>query len=76
MRQHTIEYPIVVFRSEDDGESVADVPGIKHCSTLAATSEEALREVRRALADILAGAKERGIQLPLTTLPPMFARDA
>ena len=75
MRQLTIENSIVVFRSEDDGECVADVPGIKYCSTLAATPEEAPREVRRALADILTGAKERGIQLPAPTLPPMFARD-
>jgi predicted RNase H-like HicB family nuclease len=69
-----IEYPIIVFWSEEDGEYVADVPDIKYCSALAPTPEEALREVLVALEEILADARDRGIQLPPPTLRPTLAK--
>ena len=67
-------YPILLFWDEHDQLWVADVPDIKYCSAHGETPEEALREVRLALADILADAKERGLALPPPTLRPTLAK--
>ena len=67
------EYPIVVFWSDEDQAYIADVPDLA-VSAWATTPEEALREVRLALADILADAKERGLALPPPTLRPTLAK--
>lgn len=64
------EYPIVVFWSDEDEAFIADVPDIRYCSAHGETAEEALREARLALADILDDARERGIALPPPTLRP------
>lgn len=48
------EYPIVVFWSDEDDASIADVPDIRYCSAHGETAEEAVREVRIALASMLA----------------------
>ncbi len=69
-----IEYPILVFWSEADGEFVADVPDLKYCSALAPTPEEAVREVRAALAVFIADAEARGESLPPPTLRPILAK--
>ena len=68
------EYPILLFWDEDDRLWVADVPDVRYCSAHGKTPEEALREVRLALADILADAEERGIALPPPTRRPTLAR--
>ena len=68
------EYPILLFWDEDDRLWVADVPDVRSCSAHGKTPEDALREVRLALADILADARERGIVLPPPTRHPAFAR--
>ena len=64
------EYPILVFWSNEDQGYIADVGDIEHCSAWGATPEEALREARLALADILEDARERGIALPPPTERP------
>ena len=64
------EYPVVVFWSDEDDAYIADVPDIRYCSAHGETAEEALREVRLALADILDDARERGIVLPPPTARP------
>ena len=69
-----IEYPIVVFWSEEDGEFVADVPDLGAFAAHGATPEEALREVRVALASLFAAAQERGLSLPPPTAHPTLAR--
>lgn len=68
------EYPIVVFWSEEDEAFIADVPDIRYCSAHGEAPEEALREARLALADILQDAGERGIALPPPTPWPTLAR--
>ena len=68
------EYPIIVFWSEEDQAYIADVPDIRYCSAHGETPEEALREARLALADILEDARERGIALPPPTSRPTLAR--
>jgi len=68
------DYPVVVFWSNEDDAYIADVPDIRSCSAWGATPEEALRQVREALEDILADAHERGIALPSPTTPPTLAK--
>lgn len=65
-----ITYPIVVFWSEEDQAYIADVPDVRYCSAHGTTPEEAVREVRLALGDILVDARERGIALPPPTVRP------
>jgi len=65
-----MEYPILVFWSDEDQAYIADVPDVRYCSAHGATPEEAMREVRLALADVLADARERGIVLPPPTARP------
>jgi predicted RNase H-like HicB family nuclease len=48
---------------------VADVPDVRFNSAHGETPEEAVRQVRAALAGILADAAERGIALPPTERP-------
>lgn len=67
-----IEYPIVVFWSAEDKAYIADVYDIEHCSAWGETPEEALREARLALSDILEDAKERGIALPPPSAGPLL----
>ena len=59
-----IEYPIVIFWSEEDRTYIADAPDLRSCSTHGDTPEEALREMRIAMDAWLAAARERGISLP------------
>ncbi len=68
------DYPILIFWSDEDQAYIADVPDLRHCSAHGETPEEALREVRLALADILADAKERSLALPPPTLRPSLAK--
>jgi predicted RNase H-like HicB family nuclease len=66
------EYPIVVFWRDEDDAFIADVPDIRSCSAHGETAEEALREARFALADILDDARARGIVLPPPTPRPTW----
>ncbi len=66
------DYHINVFWSDEDDCYIADVPDIRYCSAHGETPEEALHEVRRALADILEDARERGIALPPPTVRPTW----
>jgi predicted RNase H-like HicB family nuclease len=68
-----IEYPIIVFWSEEDESFIADVPDLGAFSAHGPTPEEALREVRRALASAISAAQERGLALPPPTLRPTLA---
>ena len=66
------EYPIIVFWSDEDDAYIADVPDIRYCSAHGHTPEEAVREVRIALASMLEWMKEEGVELPPPTLRPTF----
>ena len=67
-------YPILLFWDGVDELWVADVPDVRFCSAHGETPEEAVRNVREALADILADAAERGIVLPPPTERPVLAK--
>ncbi len=68
------EYPIIVFWSEEDEAFIADVPDLSAFSAHGATPEEALREVRVALASLFAAVEERGLSLPPPTAHPTLAK--
>ena len=68
------EYPILLFWDAEDHLWVADVPDVRYCSAHGTTPEDALREVRLALGDILSDAQERGIALPKPTARPVMVR--
>lgn len=57
-------YHINVFWSEEDGCWVADVPDLRFCSAFGDTPEEAVREVRTAMAAWLESAREHGDPVP------------
>lgn len=44
-----MDYPIVIFRTPNDGLYVADVPDLPGCSAHRETPEEALREIQVAM---------------------------
>jgi predicted RNase H-like HicB family nuclease len=57
-------YHINVFWSDEDGCWVADVPDLRFCSAFGDTPEEAVREVRVAMAAWLESAREHGETVP------------
>jgi predicted RNase H-like HicB family nuclease len=67
-----IEYPMVVFWSEDDQAYIADVPDVRYCSAHGETPEEAVREVRIALGAMLEWMRAEHIPLPVPTSRPVL----
>lgn len=75
MNDHDHDHdPILLFWDKQDQVWVADVPDVRCCSAFGPTPEDALREVRDALGDILAEARERGVPLPPPTTRPVLAK--
>jgi predicted RNase H-like HicB family nuclease len=64
MTDSTNRYAIVVFWSEEDDASVADVPDLKSCSAFGASREEAVAEVGIAIEAWLAAARDAGLDIP------------
>ncbi|MBI2848846.1 MAG: type II toxin-antitoxin system HicB family antitoxin [Chloroflexi bacterium] len=62
------DYHINVFYSEEDGCYVADIPDLKYCSAFGDTPEEAVREVRIAMAAWIEAARQEGKPVP----PPRY----
>jgi len=58
------DYHINIFFSAEDGEYIADIPDLKHCSASGATPEEALREVLNAKDLWLETAREKELPVP------------
>ena len=59
---------INVLYSEEDGCYVADIPDLQYCSAFGETPEEALAEVRKAMAAWIESARKEGKQIP----PPRY----
>jgi predicted RNase H-like HicB family nuclease len=57
-------YHINIFWSDEDGCWIADVPDLRYCSAHGATPEDALREVRTAMAAWLESARAHGDPIP------------
>ena len=58
------DYHINIFYSAEDGGYIADIPDLAYCSAFGKTAEEALREVKIAKQNWLAGAKQIGKRIP------------
>lgn len=57
-------YHINVFWSDEDDSWIADVPDLRFCSAFGDTPEEAVREVRTAIAAWVESAQARGDPVP------------
>jgi predicted RNase H-like HicB family nuclease len=53
-------YHINLFRSDEDGCWIADVPDLRYCSAYGASPAEALAQVREAMIGWFEVARERG----------------
>ncbi len=63
-----IDYPILIFWSDEDEAYIADVPDLGCFSAHGATPEEALGKNRIAPASLIQGAREQGLGLPSPTV--------
>ncbi len=62
------DYHINVLYSEEDECYVADIPDLQYCSAFGESPEEALAEVRKAMAVWIEVAREQGKPIP----PPRY----
>ena len=62
------DYHINIFYNDEDGGYIADIPDLDACSAFGATAEQALVEVKRAMAAWIAAAKQAGKPVP----PPRY----
>lgn len=58
------DYAIAVFWSDADRAWIADAPDLKSCSAHGATPEEAVKELRIAIAAWIEAAEANGLALP------------
>ena len=58
------DYHINIFYSEEDAGYIADIPDLQDCSAFGNSPEDALAEVRPAMAAWLETAKELGKPVP------------
>ena len=66
------DYHINIFYSEEDGGYIADIPDLKDCSAFGDSPEEALAEVRKAMAAWVAAARELGRPVPEPRYRPLI----
>lgn len=63
-------YHINLFWSGEDACWIADVPDLRYCTTHGNTPEEAVENVREAIAGWLEVARDKGIAIPEPTYRP------
>ena len=63
-------YAINVIWSDEDGAWVANVPDLKSCAAFGETPEQAVAEVRIAMAAWLAAAQDAGLPIPTPRYQP------
>ncbi|HET9811271.1 MAG TPA: type II toxin-antitoxin system HicB family antitoxin [Sphingomicrobium sp.] len=66
-------YHFKVFRSDDDGLWIADVPDLKDCSSHGATPEKAIANIQEAIEGWLETARETGLEIPKPRYRPAAA---
>ena len=59
---------VVLYPDHEDGGWVAEVPSLPGCVTQGATREQAIENVRDAIATWIAGAEDVGIAIPCDSL--------
>lgn len=57
-------YHINVFWSDEDGCWIADVPDLPSCSARGDTAQEVVSLVQQAMIDWVAGARDKGLEIP------------
>ncbi len=67
------EYPILVEWSEEDEEYVATTPAFPYLSVLEASEEEAVRELRQVLGEVLASQNDKGVEPPEPSLAKAYS---
>lgn len=65
-----MDYPILIFWSQEDGGYIADIPDLQRCSAFGRTPAEALAQLEIARAAWLETAREHGDPLPTPTSRP------
>jgi len=66
------DYQINVFRSEEDGGYIADIPDLTHCSAFGTTPEKAAQEVLKAKQAWLETARAEGKPIPIPRYRPLI----
>ena len=70
------DYHINVFHSEEDQCYVADIPDLQYCSAFGETPEEALVQVRSAMAAWIDAARQTGQPVPEPRYRPAIYQSA
>ena len=65
-----VDYPILIFWSDEDNAYLGVVPDLEGCLTHGRTPEEALAKVQVVKEDWLATTKKHGFPIPAPTLRP------
>jgi len=66
------DYHINIFYSQEDRGYIADIPDLAHCSAFGETPEEALAEVKKAMAAWLKAAKRTHKPIPAPRYRPVI----
>lgn len=69
-----IEYPVLIFWSDEDGEYVAMVPDLEGCTATGETIEQAAHEIQIAIELWLEAARDNGYPIPVPSRQPKLAR--
>ncbi len=69
-----IEYPILIYWSDEDDEYVAKAPDLWGCTATGETPEEAAREIQIAMRLWLDSAREHDDPIPAPSRQPTLAR--
>ena len=64
------DYHINIFFSEEDGDYIADIPDLAHCSAFGESPEQALNEVLKAKEAWLEAAKAASKPIPAPSFRP------
>ena len=72
MRQSD-KYPILVEWSEEDEEYVATTPAFPYLSVLEASEQEAVREFRHVLGEVLISLNDKGVEPPEPALAKAYS---
>jgi len=69
-----MNYPVVIFWSDEDQAYIADTPDLRYCSAHGETPEDALREVQIAQELWLEVARDDGRSLPEPRFRPALQK--
>jgi predicted RNase H-like HicB family nuclease len=68
MMSQTTLRQVILYPDHEDGGWIAEVPSLQGCLSQGETREEALTNIRDAIATWIAGAEEVGLPVPVDSL--------